>query len=148
MIRAFTPVLERQGGGAIANVMSLQSFAGSTGMDGYSASKAAMHSLTQSLRPALAARGIVLSGVYPGGIDTDMLKGIDAPKSTPRAVADGLLDGVEAGLQDIFPDPVSLYLSGIWWSDPKRYERLFASTDELIATLEDAQRDGVLTLGT
>jgi NAD(P)-dependent dehydrogenase (short-subunit alcohol dehydrogenase family) len=147
MIRAFAPVVERTGGGAIANVMSLQSFAGSTGMDGYSASKAAMHSLTQSLRPALAERGIALSGVYPGGIDTDMLKGLDAPKSTPRVVADGILDGVEAGEQDIFPDPVSRYLSAIWYADPKRFERLFAHTDELVAALEGAQRDGVLTLG-
>jgi NAD(P)-dependent dehydrogenase (short-subunit alcohol dehydrogenase family) len=146
MIRAFAGVIEGNGGGAIVNVMSLQSLAGTPGMDGYSASKAAAHSLTQSLRPVLAGRGIVLCGVYPGGIDTDMLAGIDAPKSAPSTVAGGILDGVEEEEHDIFPDPVSRLLAGIWWSDPKRFERLFSHQPELIAFLEGAQRDGVLSL--
>jgi NAD(P)-dependent dehydrogenase (short-subunit alcohol dehydrogenase family) len=146
MVRAFTPVVEGNGGGAIVNVMSLQSFAGSLGMDGYSASKAATHSLTQSLRPALAARGILLSGVYPGGIDTDMLKGIDAPKSSPLTVATGILDGVEAGQDDIFPDPVARFLGDIFRADPKRYEYLFAHTPELVAALEEARGSGELVM--
>jgi len=53
-------------------------------MAGYSASKAAAHSLTQELRLALAAQGISVHGVYPGGIDTDMFAGVDAPKTAAR----------------------------------------------------------------
>ena len=37
-------------------------------MAGYSASEAAAHSLTQELRPVLAAQGISVHGVYPGEI--------------------------------------------------------------------------------
>ena len=75
VIRAFVPVLERNGGGAIVNVLSLLSLASTPPMAGYSASKAAAHSLTQALRPVLKAKGISVHGVYPAGIDTDMLAG-------------------------------------------------------------------------
>src|ERR1044071_107663 len=96
VVRAFVPVLERNGGGAIVNVLSLLSLASTPPMAGYSASKAAAHSLTQALRPVLAARGISVHGVYPAGIDTDMLAGIDAPKTAPAEVASRLLDGLAA----------------------------------------------------
>jgi NAD(P)-dependent dehydrogenase (short-subunit alcohol dehydrogenase family) len=145
MIRQFAPVLERSEG-TILNIMSLQSMAGSMGLDGYSASKAAIYSLTQSLRPALAERGVQISGAYPGGIDTDMLSGLDAPKSSPQIVAQGILDGLEAGEREIFPDPVARLLGDIWLVGPRRYEQLFARTEMLVSVLETAMRDGLLDL--
>jgi NAD(P)-dependent dehydrogenase (short-subunit alcohol dehydrogenase family) len=126
VIRAFVPVLERNGGGAIVNVLSLLSLASAPPMAGYSASKAAAHSLTQALRPELKARGISVHGVYPAGIDTDMLAGIEAPKTPPRQVAEGLLDGLAAGQEDIFPDPNAEAMATTWWSDPKAFERAFS----------------------
>jgi short-subunit dehydrogenase len=125
-IRAFLPTLEANGG-AVVNVLSLLSLASAPAMAGYSASKAAMHSLTQALRPALQARGVAVHGVYPAGIDTDMVAGVDTPKTAPRAVAEGLLDGLEAGQEDIFPDPNSRAMSEIWFRDPKAFERAFAA---------------------
>jgi len=125
-VLAFAPVIEANGGGQIVNVLSLLSLASTPPMTGYSASKAAAHSLTQALRPVLAARGITVHGVYPGGIDTDMLAGIDAPKTAPAAVAAGILDGLAAGHEDIFPDPNSQAMSELWWSDPKGFERAFS----------------------
>src|SRR5262249_59583718 len=86
VVRAFVPVLERNGGGAIVNVLSLLSLASTPPMAGYSASKAAAHSLTQALRPVLRARGITVHGGYPGGIDTDMLAGLDLPQTPPAQV--------------------------------------------------------------
>jgi NAD(P)-dependent dehydrogenase (short-subunit alcohol dehydrogenase family) len=82
--------------------------------------------LTQALRPELADRGITVHGVYPGGIDTEMLPGIEAPKTPPAEVAVGVIDGLLAGEEDIFPDPNSHAMSEIWWSDPKAYERAFS----------------------
>jgi NAD(P)-dependent dehydrogenase (short-subunit alcohol dehydrogenase family) len=146
MTRAFVPVLARTHG-RICNVLSLQSMAGSMGLDGYSVSKAASYSLMQSLRPAVAELGIEISGAYPGGIDTDMLKGLDAPKSAPRVVAHGILDGLEEGQLEIFPDPVARLLGDIWQADPRRYEGLFARTDELVAVLESARTAGRLSVG-
>jgi NAD(P)-dependent dehydrogenase (short-subunit alcohol dehydrogenase family) len=125
-IRAFVPVLESNGGGHIVNMLSLLSLASTAPMTGYSASKAAAHSLTQALRPVLAAKGISLHGVYPGGIDTDMLAGIDPPKTTPADVAAGILAGLASDQEDIFPDPNAEAMSQVWWSDPKAFERAFA----------------------
>jgi NAD(P)-dependent dehydrogenase (short-subunit alcohol dehydrogenase family) len=126
VVRAFAGVLERNGGGAIVNVLSLLSLASTPPMTGYSASKAAAHSLTQALRPVLRAKGISVHGVYPAGIDTEMLAGVDAPKTPPRQVAEGLLDGLAAGDEDIFPDPNAQAMARTWWSDPKGFERAFS----------------------
>ena len=125
-IRALVPVIEASGGGHIVNVLSLLSLASTPPMTGYSASKAAAHSLTQALRPVLAGRGITVHGVYPGGIDTDMLAGVEAPKTPPAEVAAGILDGLAADQEDIFPDPNSQAMSQVWWSDPKSFERAFS----------------------
>jgi NAD(P)-dependent dehydrogenase (short-subunit alcohol dehydrogenase family) len=125
-IRAFAPVIEANGGGQIVNVLSLLSLASTPPMAGYSASKAAAHSLTQALRPVLAARGVAVHGVYPGGIDTDMLAGVDAPKTPPSEVARGILAGLAADQEDIFPDPNSQAMSQVWWTDPKSFERAFS----------------------
>lgn len=126
-IRAFVPVIEANGGGQIVNLLSLLSLASNPPMAGYSASKAAAHSLTQALRPALAPRGITVHGVYPAGIDTDMLAGIDTPKTPPTEVATRLLDALAADQEDIFPDANSQAMSQTWWSDPKGLERVFSS---------------------
>jgi NAD(P)-dependent dehydrogenase (short-subunit alcohol dehydrogenase family) len=127
-IRAFVPVIEANGGGQIVNVLSLLALASTPPMAGYSASKAAAHSLTQALRPTLAARGITVHGAYPGGIDTDMVAGIDLAKTPPAVVAARLLDGLAADQEDIFPDPNAEAMSQTWWQDPKAFERAFAGT--------------------
>jgi NAD(P)-dependent dehydrogenase (short-subunit alcohol dehydrogenase family) len=124
-IRAFVPVLEATAG-RIVNVLSLLSLASSPPMTGYSASKAAAHSLTQALRPVLAQRGIVVHGVYPAGIDTTMVAGVDTAKTPPAHVAAGLLDGLAADQEDIFPDPNAQAMAPTWWSDPKAFERVFS----------------------
>jgi len=126
-IRAFAPVLASHGG-AVVNVLSLLALSSTPPMAGYSSSKAALHSMTQALRPVLAADGITVHGVYPAGIDTDMLAGIEAPKTPPEKVAQGILDGLEAGEEDIFPDPNAEAMAKVWWSDPKAFERTFSQT--------------------
>ena len=124
-IRAFRPALEANGG-RVVNVLSVLALASTPPMTGYSASKAAAHSLTQALRPVLAAAGVGVHGVYPAGIDTAMLEGIDLPKTPPAEVAAGLLEGLEDDREDIFPDPNSRALAEVWWSDPKGVERAFS----------------------
>lgn len=125
MIEAFVPALERNGGG-VATVLSLLSLASMPALAGYSASKAAAHSLTQAIRPRLAARGIAVHGIYPGAVDTDMATDLEMPKTAPRQVAAGILDGIAAGVEDIYPDPMSAQMSQLWSGDPKALERAFA----------------------
>jgi NAD(P)-dependent dehydrogenase (short-subunit alcohol dehydrogenase family) len=125
VIRAVTPRMVA--GSTVVNILSLLSLAAAPGMAGYSASKAAAHSMTQALRPPLALRDIDVVGVYPGAIDTDMLAGVEMPKASPRSVAEAILDGVLAGESDIYPDPMAAEMSRVWRSDPRAFERQFAA---------------------
>lgn len=127
VIKAFVPVLERApAGAAIVNVLSLTSLASLPSMGGYSASKAAAYSMTQALRPELKAKRIEVLAALPGPIDTDMVKALPLQKTSPAEVAKALLAGVARGDEEIFPDPMSLQLSGLWAKSPKEFERAFA----------------------
>ncbi|MEW2571471.1 SDR family oxidoreductase [Streptomyces sp. NPDC047070] len=103
--RAFVPVIERNGGGHILNVHSVLSWIGLAGS--YSASKAALWSQTNSLRLDLAPRGISVTGLHVGYVDTDMTAAIDAPKSSPVDVAAQALDGIESGAFEVLADDLT-----------------------------------------
>ncbi len=128
VIRAFLPVLERAPGGAtVVNVLSLSSLASFPPLGGYSASKAAAYSVTQALRPELKARRIELLAALPGPIDTDMVKALPMPKTSPADVARGVLAGIARGDEEIFPDPMAQQMAALWNRSPKEFERAFAS---------------------
>ncbi|MEV6116343.1 SDR family oxidoreductase [Streptomyces sp. NPDC052109] len=103
--RAFAPVIERNGGGHLLNVHSVLSWLGVAGS--YSATKAALWSQTNSLRLELRSRGIGVTGLHVGYIDTDMTSTIDAPKSAPADIAALALDGIETGAYEVLADDVS-----------------------------------------
>ncbi|MER5534557.1 SDR family oxidoreductase [Streptomyces mirabilis] len=103
--RAFVPIIERNGGGHILNVHSVLSWVGLLGS--YSASKAAFWSQTNSLRLDLKPRGIDVTGLHVGYVDTDMAAKVDAPKSSPESVAAQALDGIESGAFEVLADDLS-----------------------------------------
>ncbi|WP_043670454.1 SDR family oxidoreductase [Streptomyces xylophagus] len=103
--RAFVPIIERNGGGHILNVHSVLSWLGVLGS--YSASKAALWSQTNSLRLDLKPRGIDVTGLHVGYVDTDMAAQVDAPKSTPESVAAQALDGIESGAFEVLADDLT-----------------------------------------
>jgi NAD(P)-dependent dehydrogenase (short-subunit alcohol dehydrogenase family) len=125
--RAFVPVLQHNGGGAIVNLLSLVALGAVRGMGGYSVSKAAAASMTQAVRAQVADLGITVHGVFPGAVDTDMIRAFEIPKTSPMDVAHAILDGVEAGEEDIFPDPMARDGHQTWRDDPKALERQMAS---------------------
>ena len=94
----------------------------------YSASKAALHSLTQAARILLGAQGTSVFGVYAGPVDTDMVRELALPKTSPRDVAFAILDGIEAGQEDIFPDPFAVEFGRQFGSSPKAAERQNGAT--------------------
>lgn len=127
MSQAFAPLIEGNGGGAVVNVLTVVALASMPGLGVYNASKAAAWSMTQSLRADLAKRRIQVHAVFPGPVDTDMARGIEMVKTSPADVARAVVDGVVAGVEDIFPDPVSQQLYAAWKVDHKAVERQFAS---------------------
>lgn len=126
--QAFLPALIRSRG-TVVNVLSLSGAAAMPLQPTYSMSKAAAFSMTQSLRLLLAGQGVGVHAVFLGPTDTDMTRGFDIPKAAPEDVARRILDGVEKGEEDLFPDPLSAStLAEHWNSGPtKALERHMAT---------------------
>jgi NAD(P)-dependent dehydrogenase (short-subunit alcohol dehydrogenase family) len=122
--QAFLPLLARSKG-AIVNILSVTSVAPFPVIPGYSISKAAALSLTQSLRALLKRQRVGVHAVMPGTIDTDMTRNYDdLPKVSPESAAVGIFDGLEEGEDDIFPDSTSRTLADGWRSGiVKAFER-------------------------
>jgi short-subunit dehydrogenase len=123
LIQLLAPTLARNGGGAMVSIGSAAGLTSLPFLPTYSASKAALHSLTQAARMLYAAQGISVLGVYAGPVDTDMIRDLKFPKTSPQEVVSAILDAVEAGQEDIFPDPFSADFGKRYQSSPKASER-------------------------
>ncbi|MFE4215612.1 SDR family oxidoreductase [Streptomyces sp. NPDC056844] len=109
--RAFTPVIESNGGGAVLNVLSALSWFHPAGLGSYAASKAAAWALSDATREELAPRGITVSALHVGYMDTDMAAGVPADQKAAAAdVAAQALHGIETGLPEILADETSRYV--------------------------------------
>ncbi|MGC4983743.1 SDR family oxidoreductase [Streptomyces sp. DT193] len=105
--RAFVPVLERNGDGHILTVHSVLSWVTVPGADGYSAAKAALWSQSNALRLELQPRGIKVTGLHVGYVDTDLTASLDVPKVTPGSVAGQALDGIEWNAHEVLADALT-----------------------------------------
>jgi NAD(P)-dependent dehydrogenase (short-subunit alcohol dehydrogenase family) len=138
LLQRLAPALARNGGGAVVNIGSAAGLTSLPFFPTYSASKAALHSLTQAARILLGAQGTAVFGVYAGPVDTDMTRELALPKASPRDVALAILDGIEAGQEDIFPDPFAVDFGRRFQSSPKASERQ-------VAAMAAAMRSGSAT---
>ncbi|MEV7995402.1 SDR family oxidoreductase [Streptomyces sp. NPDC086077] len=102
--RAFAPVLARNGGGALVNMLSVASWASRPEYPGYAASKAAQWSLTGSLREGLRAQGTLVVGVHVGFVETDLSSFTDAPKISAVDVAEQTLEAVANDRVEVLAD--------------------------------------------
>lgn len=107
MSRGFAPVLAANGGGALLNVLSIVSWMNGGQLAGYGASKSAAWSLTNALRHELAAQRTQVLALHMGFVDTDLTRGMEAPKTSPEEIVARALDGLEAGLDEVLADEVT-----------------------------------------
>jgi NAD(P)-dependent dehydrogenase (short-subunit alcohol dehydrogenase family) len=114
MIRSFVPVLENRKGGAIVNVASIAAFVNFPIIGGYSASKAALYSMSQGIRIELANKGIAVHTVNPGPIDTELAKEFPTDKASPKETAERIIQGIENDVADIFPDDAGRQMFDVW----------------------------------
>ena len=128
LLHHLAPSLAKNGGGAVVNVGSIGGLTSLPLAPTYSASKAALHSLTQAARALLRAQGTAVVGVYPGPVDTDMARELAEPKASPRDVAFAILDGLDTGHEDIFPDAFAAKFARQFAASPKESERQMAAT--------------------
>ena len=113
--------------GVIVNLNTVGSLVNFPFAATYSASKAAAHSITQALRAELGPKGVSVIGVYPGPVDTDMAAEVDMPKATPQQVAGEILDAVESGAEEVFPDDMARDIQRQYGEEPKKLELSIAA---------------------
>jgi NAD(P)-dependent dehydrogenase (short-subunit alcohol dehydrogenase family) len=102
--QAFAPMLARNGGGAIINVLSDATWYARPMLAAYSASKSAAWSFTNALRIELRGQKTTVLGLHVSFMDTDMTHGLDMKKTNPRQVAEAALIGLEANKEEVLVD--------------------------------------------
>jgi NAD(P)-dependent dehydrogenase (short-subunit alcohol dehydrogenase family) len=105
---AFAPVLGRNGGGAIVNILSVLTWLAFEGTVAYCASKSAAWALTNGMRAELKKQGTFVSGVHVGYMDTDMIAGLSVPKAPPEQIARRIIEGLAKREPEILADDVSV----------------------------------------
>ncbi|HEY8327861.1 MAG TPA: SDR family oxidoreductase [Rhodanobacter sp.] len=108
MSKAFAPILKTHGGGALLNVLSVASWVNGGELAAYAASKSAAWSLTNALRNELAPQKTQVLALHMAYVDTDLTRGLEAPKSSPEEIVKRALDGLESGLDEVLADELTL----------------------------------------
>ena len=83
-IEAVLPGMVARGAGHLVGISSVAGYRGLPWMPGYSASKAALTTYLEALRPALKRRGVTITTVYPGFVRTAMT--VETPFRKPVAM--------------------------------------------------------------
>ncbi|HVO17039.1 MAG TPA: SDR family oxidoreductase [Alphaproteobacteria bacterium] len=127
MCRAFAPILKRNGGGAIVNMLSILANMNLPLMGSLCASKAAELSMSQALRAELAGQGTRVMTVQPGAVDTDMTRDFEGPKMKAPEVAAAVIHGLATGQDDVYPGKMASWAAMGLATDAKALERQFAT---------------------
>lgn len=127
LTNAFVDKLRTRETAAIINISSVAGLANMPMLGTYSASKATVHSITQGIRGELANENILVAGVYPGPIDTDMAKGLEMDKDSPENLAKNVIQALIEGKEDIFPDTMSEQVGKQYSTSPKAIEEAFGA---------------------
>lgn len=129
MIRAFAPILARNGGGAILNVLSAAAWNTVDGNTAYCAAKSAQWGLTNGVRVELAGQGTLVAALVPGLVGTQTLfdfaerEGLEFPEGAVIDPADLVrlaLDGLEAGEIEIL-DPIGVEVKATLNGPPRAF---------------------------
>jgi NAD(P)-dependent dehydrogenase (short-subunit alcohol dehydrogenase family) len=107
MVRTFAPILAKNGGGSILNILSALSWVSSGTIGAYTAAKAAEWALTNDLRLNLYHQNVRVAGLHVGFMETDLTSSLEVPKSNPEDIAKIAIDGLESDSFEILADEVS-----------------------------------------
>lgn len=95
--------------GHIVGISSVAGDRGRIGAPAYNASKAALTSYLESLRNRLTRRGVTVTTIKPGFVDTDILRSAPAKKTfwliTPEQAAEGIWRAIRARKQTAYIPP-------------------------------------------
>jgi len=119
ILQAFKAAPALQSGGGVINVLSFLALATAPAEGSYSASKAAALALTRTLRAELKPRGVQVMAALPVQVETPLGAGMPEPRLQPTEVASGILDGLEADAEEVFPGSLSQRAAAAFKADPE-----------------------------
>lgn len=140
MCRAFAPILSKNGGGAIINILSEAAWVNAPFVGAYSASKAAAWSMTQGIRAELRQQNTHVLAVFPSSTDTEMLADLDGEKENPAEVAKAIICGLQHDNEELSVGSHAKYFEQLTRSDPKAAEAEFAQFLPGTATIPDIEK--------
>jgi NAD(P)-dependent dehydrogenase (short-subunit alcohol dehydrogenase family) len=123
MIRAFAPVLGRNGGGSIVNVLSVAGAIPTAFMGGYSSAKSAALFLSTIARAELEPQGTSVTALIVGSVDTRMADHVEGIKEDPRDIAATGLRAMARGERIMDTDRMAFEARARYALDPVRWER-------------------------
>jgi NAD(P)-dependent dehydrogenase (short-subunit alcohol dehydrogenase family) len=126
MTRAFAPVLARNGGGAVVNVLSSAGLVALPAMGGYSPSKFAGRAAAACARAELAHQGTQVIALIVGSVDTRMAAHVTGRKEAPADIAAAGLMAIRRGVDEIDTDMMAVEVRAALARDPKALERSLA----------------------
>lgn len=100
-------IIKLNKGAKIVNITSVLALCNFPVMGLYSASKSALHSITQALRAEMKSKDISVLEVLPGPIDTNMTKESDIPKSSTVEIVEEIFDAIKLNKKEVYPDEFS-----------------------------------------
>ncbi len=131
MCRHFAPILKRNGGGAIVNVLSAGAIVAVPNMGGYSPSKFATRALATNVRAELADQGTQVSSLIVGSVDTRMASHVQGKKESPDAIAKAGIKAIEKNVPEMDTDPFAVNVRAALARDPASVERQMAAALKL-----------------
>ena len=128
MARAFAPIIQSNGSGAIINVLSAGSLVSVPEMGGYSPSKFAARAASNCLRAELAPRGIHVASLIVGSVKTRMaehVKGII--QADPQDIAKAGIFAVQNNIEEHDTDPHAISIRAALARDPAGLAKILAA---------------------
>ena len=126
MCRAFAPILAKNGGGAIVNVLSSGGIVAVPAMGGYSPSKFAARAATTCVRAELAAQNTQVSALIVGSVDTRMAAHVAGQKEKPSDIAAAGLNAIARNIDELDTDRMAVEVRASLQRDPKALEKSMA----------------------
>jgi len=146
-MREAIPSMLRRESGLIVNVATVAALHGVPYLGAYGASKAALVSLSQSLRAELDGTGVRVMIVYPGYTDTGIFdaerkaggaRRPPGPYAPAERVAEAVARGIESGRRDVFPTAQGRLLSVLRGAAPFLVERAMRRIARALRDAPDA----------
>ena len=124
MVRAFTPIILANQGGAIVQILSVGALYSVAPYGTYSASKFAARAMIAAVRAELDREPILAAGVFTGGVNTRLTPAGYTSGISPEQHANDVLDALARGESDIYAGAGSRQAYDRLRADPQAFERM------------------------